>query len=67
MRTMSLMATLAVAILIAGPANAQSIRHGNGVYGPDNQVTYGGMVVGQDPDPNVRLEILRGAGRPGGN
>jgi hypothetical protein len=47
------------ASLLAGATAAQSLDIGNAVHGPDNQVIVGGKVIGQDPDPNVRLEIWR--------
>jgi hypothetical protein len=55
----SLAATLIGLTLITAPAAAQSVRTGNAVQRPNNQVIVRGQVVGQDPDPNVRLEIRR--------
>ena len=66
MRTKTLSATLIGAVLITGPATAQSVGIGNAVHGPDNQVIVGGKVVGKDPDPNVRLEIWRRTESMGG-
>jgi hypothetical protein len=59
MRAMSLLATVVVATLTTAPVEAQPSRIGNAIHGPNNQVIIGGKVVGQDPDPNVRLEIWR--------
>jgi hypothetical protein len=59
MRATSLLASVVVAILITGPAKAQSINVGSAVHRPNNQVILGGRIVGEDPDPNVRLEIRR--------
>lgn len=64
MRAKILLSTVIGALLITGPAMAQSI--GNIVHGPDNQVFVGGKVVGKDPDPNVRLEIWRRTESMGG-
>ncbi len=47
------------ASLLAGATAAQSLDIGNAVHGRDNQVIVGGKIIGQDPDPNVRLEIWR--------
>jgi hypothetical protein len=55
----SLAATLVAVIVIGTPAAAQSTRVGSAVHRPNNQVILGGRVVGEDPDPNVRLEIRR--------
>jgi hypothetical protein len=70
-----LIATLALATLVASPAFAQSnvhrMRHGNiaGDYPSaanwnysgqnPNVVVFANTVVGQDPDPNIRLQLLR--------
>jgi hypothetical protein len=40
-------------------ATAQSRDLESKVRGPGHQVIVGGTVIGQDPDPNVRLEIWR--------
>ena len=53
-------------IVIAAPATARSLAIGNAVHGPNNQVIVGGKVVGQDPDPLVRLEIGRRTESMGG-
>ncbi len=47
------------ASLMASAATAQSRDPESNVHGPGNQVIVGGQVIGQDPDPNVRLEIWR--------
>ncbi len=50
-----LIAAVALATLIAlpvAPAFAQS----------SNKVIVGGKVVGEDPDPNIRFQLLRDAG-----
>jgi hypothetical protein len=54
------------ATVISAPALAKSARnaadHAPVAYQqPSDIVTYGGQVVGQDPDANVRLSILRDA------
>jgi hypothetical protein len=59
MRAISVMTTAIVAILVTGPVQAQSINVGSAVHRPSNQVILGGRIVGEDPDPNVRLEIRR--------
>jgi hypothetical protein len=45
--------------LMIGATTAHSLDIGSAVHGPHNQVIVGGKVIGQDPDPNVRLEIWR--------
>ena len=51
---MKILATaLAVATLLASPAFAQS------PYAPSNQVVVGNKYVGQDPDQNIRSQLLR--------
>jgi len=67
----TLIATLALATLVASPAFAQSyvhrVRHANNAadnaYAAQaqnpNVVVLGNTVVGQDPDPNIRLQLLR--------
>jgi hypothetical protein len=45
--------------LMVSVATAQSRDLQSNVHGPGNQVIVGGQVIGQDPDPNVRLEIWR--------
>jgi hypothetical protein len=59
MRANILLASVVVAALTTGSVEAQPSRIGNAVHGPNNEVIIGGKVVGQDPDPNVRLEIWR--------
>jgi hypothetical protein len=66
MRVTFLLASLIAFSMIAQSATAQSIGIGNAVHGPDNQVIVGGKVVGQDPDPLVRLEIRRRTESMGG-
>jgi hypothetical protein len=51
----TLVAALALAALIAAPAFAQRVPS------PD-AVIVGGKYIGQDPDPNVRLQLRRDAG-----
>jgi len=65
MKTLLLSAALAVAI--ATPALARPPSH-RGLYGvpfyrnpQDDLVIVRGRIVGQDPDPNVRLSIRRDA------
>ncbi len=71
----TLIATLALATLVASPAFAQTsthrIRHAvttpNNAYASEpsyavrnpNVVVYGNTVVGQDPDANIRLQMMR--------
>ena len=55
----ALLTIVIAAILTAGAAPAQSRDVESKVPGPGNQVIVGGKVIGQDPDPNVRLEIWR--------
>ena len=64
-------ATILVAALasptLAAPAkhrnqvsNSATTSNGRAAYGASgNVVTLGNRVVGQDPDPNIRLQILR--------
>jgi hypothetical protein len=59
LRITILLASLIAFTMIAVPATARSLGLGNAVHGPGNQVIVGGKVVGQDPDPLVRLEIRR--------
>jgi hypothetical protein len=55
----TLIGALALAtLLIAGPAFAQSAT-------APNDVTMGGKSIGQDPDPNVRLQMRRDFGSEG--
>jgi hypothetical protein len=56
--------TLALAALAASPAFAKAHRSGlsaTPVADPYTVIAYG-QVVGRDPDPNVRFELLRDAG-----
>ena len=55
---------LALAALAASPAFAKTHHSGSSakpVADPYMVIAYG-QVVGRDPDPNVRLELLRDAG-----
>jgi len=59
----TLIATVALATLIAAPALAQApvsppVVNPNAVFAP------GGKVIGVDPDPNIRFEILRDISKP---
>jgi hypothetical protein len=57
----TLISTLAFAtLLIAGPAFAQSA-----IAPSPNDLTMGGKSIGQDPDPNVRLQMRRDFGSEG--
>ena len=51
----NLITAVALAALIAIPAAAAFAQSAN-------VVIVGGQVVGQDPDPNVRLQLRRDAG-----
>ena len=64
----TLMSAVALATLISAPALAQSAR-GSARYPSDydwsftnnpNNVVIAGKVVGRDPDPFIRSQILRG-------
>lgn len=73
-----LIATLALATLVASPAFAQSnahrVRHAastlDDVYASEpgyvalnpNVVVFENTIVGQDPDPNIRLQMIRDPG-----
>jgi hypothetical protein len=67
MRAKIFLAAFVVATLTTGSVQAQPHRMGNAVHGANNQVIIGGKVVGQDPDPNVRLEIWRRLHSRGGS
>jgi hypothetical protein len=74
----TLIATLALATLAASPAFAASsthrLRHAatalDNIYASEpgyvsqnpNTVVFGNTVVGQDPDPNIRLQMIRDPG-----
>jgi hypothetical protein len=55
----ALLTIVIAASLMASATTAQSRDLESNVHGPGNQVIVGGQVIGQDPDPNVRLEIWR--------
>ena len=55
----ALLTIVIAASLMASAATAQSRELQSNVRGLGNQVTVGGTVIGQDPDPNVRLKIWR--------
>jgi hypothetical protein len=50
----TLLAALALATLIAAPALTPSASAAS-----PNDVVVGGRVVGSDPDPNIRFQLLR--------
>ncbi len=70
---LKLVATVALATVIASPAFAKSVRHHShgtavsayaksaaaGVGRSSNAVYWQGHYVGADPDPNVRANLLR--------
>jgi hypothetical protein len=62
---MAMAAVLAAPAFVAVPAFARTperhVEHRAAVQAQSPTVVYGGHVVGQDPDPNVRLSILRDA------
>ena len=60
----TLLAAAAVAALIVSPAVAQTARQHPAISAQATSVPRGavieeGKIVGQDPDPNVRLELRR--------
>jgi|RhiMetdeSRZDD1v2_1073273.scaffolds.fasta_scaffold41787_5 hypothetical protein len=60
----TLVAAVAVAAFIVSPAVAHSAREHPAESGPAASVPWDavieeGRIVGQDPDPNVRLELRR--------
>jgi hypothetical protein len=60
-------ATVALATLIAAPAFAQAPSTNTqppGVTNPNAVVAPGGKIIGVDPDPNIRFEILRDVSKP---
>ena len=60
-------ATVALATLIAASAFAQAPSTNvapPGVTNPNAVVAPGGKIIGVDPDPNVRFEILRDVSKP---
>jgi hypothetical protein len=60
-------ATVALATLIAAPAFAQAPSTNlpaPGVTNPNAVLAPGGKIIGADPDPNIRFEILRDVSKP---
>jgi hypothetical protein len=71
-----LVSTLALAVLAASPALAAApkhVDHRTAVMSSDAATSYaaqqdsdnvivGGQIVGRDPDPNVRLELMKDTG-----
>jgi len=59
-------ATIAFATLIAAPAFAQAPPNNvpATTVNPNAVVAPGGKVIGADPDPNIRFEILRDISKP---
>ena len=60
----TLIATVAFADLIAAPAFAEALVKQAPAVSPNAVTTAGGRVIGMDPDPFVRFEILRDASKP---
>ncbi len=63
----TVIATVALAALITAPAFAQAPSTNAappGVTNPHAVVAPGGKIIGVDPDPNVRFEILRDVSKP---
>jgi hypothetical protein len=62
----ALIATAAVATLIAAPAFAQAPPKNvpAPAVNPNAVVAPGGKIIGADPDPNIRFEILRDISKP---
>jgi hypothetical protein len=63
-----LLTAIGLTAMLVAPALAAPARHHDGrpshaqsATVPSDVVVYGGQVIGQDPDPNVRLQIRRDA------
>ncbi len=59
-------AAIAFATLIAAPAFAQAPPKNvpPATVNPNAVVAPGGRIIGADPDPNIRFEILRDVSKP---
>ena len=59
-------ATIAFATLIAAPAFAQAPSQNvpPATVNPNAVVAPGGKIIGVDPDPSIRFEILRDISKP---